>query len=459
MIGICGVAMGTLAAMLQEKGHSVRGSDKDIYPPMSIRLSEWGIIVYKGFDKTRLTDVDLVIIGNSISRGNEEAEYILNKKLEYISMPEALWRFFLFDKEVIAICGTHGKTTTTALLAHIMQQAGEDPSYLVGGVIENYNSNYRLGKGKYFIIEGDEYDSAFFEKIPKFIRYRPHHLILTSLEFDHADIYNNLTEIVTWFKHLVKMVPTNGNIIYNSDYASLNQIITKSFSKNFNYGSSENEQFAYFFKEHKEQFSYLDISYKGKPYIELKTILIGEFNYLNICAATAMAYQLGVDIDKIQKAVLSFKGVKRRQQLIYSRPEIKIYEDFAHHPTAIKGMLEAVRQKYPDAYIHALYEPRSATSRRNIFQNELPDSFKGADNILIKTPFKLDKIPDAEQIDIEKVKADLLERGKTVLIFTNVDDMVKSLLDCLNKDILNVIVIMSNGGFDGIYEKILKRME
>ncbi len=450
--------MGTLAGMLKQRGYDVSGSDENVYPPMSEMLQKWGIDIYRGYDEKNIGKPDLVIIGNVISRGNIEAEYALDNRIPYLSMAQSLYNFFLKDKEVVSISGTHGKTTVTALLSHILTAAGEEPSFLVGGVSKNYGANYKMGAGKYFIIEGDEYDSAFFEKIPKFIVYRPHHLILTSLEFDHADIYNNLDEIKLWFKRLVNLIPSNGNIVYSGEYQRLEELANNKYSKSYSFGKPESE-FGCQFLGFSDIYANLKITNKTREDIDLRTQLFGDFNYSNISAAVSMALLLGVKKEHIQSAVESFEGVKRRQELIYNSESIKVYEDFAHHPTAIKSILNGIKQKYKDSIIWAIYEPRSATSRRNILENELTGSFYSADKILIKTPYNLDLIAKSDRIDIDKVIRDIKNEKKEARLFENADKIVEFTCNEIDIKMNNIIVIMSNGGFDGIYGKLIDRIK
>ncbi len=449
--------MATLAGMLKETGYSVRGSDSNVYPPMSDKLIDWDIHAYNGYKEKNIGAPDLVVIGNAISRGNPEAEFVLNKRIPYLSMAQAIFNFFLKDKEIISISGTHGKTTTTALLAHILITAGEDPSCFIGGVSNNLNSNYRIGKGRYFVIEGDEYDSAFFEKIPKFILYRPHHLVLTSLEFDHADIYNNLDEIELWFSRLVNIIPAKGNIIFSNDYPNLSDIVKKSFSKIAGFGKYKTD-YTYEFTGYPGEFMDIRIMYGESGDLLLKTKLFGEYNIANITAAAAIAMKLGIAVDYIQKAVETFTGVKRRQDLIFDSAHLKIYEDFAHHPTAIRSFLDEIKKRFPGSEVWAIYEPRSATSRRNIFQKELPPAFRSADNILLKNPSDIDKIPVQDRLDINMVVNNIADNGKNALLFDNVDNILESVFKNMRKEKNNIIAIMSNGGFDGIYDKIKTRV-
>ena len=456
MIGICGVAMGTLAGMLKAKGYTVAGSDANVYPPMSDKLKEWGIDIYNGFNLSHIGRPDLVIIGNVISRGNVEAEAVLDRKIPYLSMAQALYEFFLKGKEIVSISGTHGKTTTTALLSHILEVAGEKPSFFIGGVSNNYQTNFKLGQGKYFVIEGDEYDSAFFEKIPKFVLYRPHHTILTSLEFDHADIYDSLDEIKLWFKRLVNIISSKGNILFINDNSHLRAVTEKAFSACYSYGGS-GADFHYKVMGYSDSFTDLEIRSEKFERISLQTSLFGVFNFENITAAAAMSLLLGIDKAFIQKAVASFTGVKRRQELLYDKGHLKIYDDFAHHPTSIKFVLEGMKKRFPQAALWAFYEPRSSTSRRSIFQDELPGSFVDADKIFIKQPYKLAAIPEHDRIDIDRVVHALAQQGKEVHLFDSVEEIVNDAFLKLKPDEPAIITIMSNGGFDGIAGRMVEK--
>ncbi len=456
MIGVCGVGMGSLAGMLKSRGYRVSGSDQEVYPPMSDMLKGWGVSLSSGYDAARVDSADLVIIGNGISRGNPEAERVLESRIPYRSMAQALYDFFLEGREIIAVAGTHGKTTTTALLAHIFETAGLSPSFFVGGVPKNYGSNFRLGEGRYFIIEGDEYDSAFFEKLPKVIIYRPHHLVLTSLEFDHADIYKNLDEIKLWFKRLVNIIPRNGRIVYSAAYPALIEVLAGSRTQKVSFGEGDADC-RYETGSLSGETVSLAVHTGGNGRLALRTGLMGEFNMANIAAAVAMAEQLGIDREPIERAVESFQGVRRRQELIYHKGNLFIYEDFAHHPTAIRGVCAAMRERFPDARLWVVYEPRSATSRRNVFQGELAQAFGGADAVLIKSPYKLDSIPQGDRIDIGRVIEAMRESGMDSHSFEDVDSIIAHIFSDMDSKGENVILIMSNGEFDGIYGKMIER--
>ncbi len=456
MIGVCGIAMGSLAGMLKAAGHNVSGSDTDIYPPMSEKLAEWDIKTFNGYSPENIGSPDTVIIGNAVSRGNPEVEYVLNTRLPYLSMAQAMYNFFLREREIISVSGTHGKTTTTALLFHILETAGEDPSCFIGGVSNNLNSNFNIGQGRYFVIEGDEYDSAFFEKIPKFILYKPHHLLLTSLEFDHADIYKDIEEIKLWFNRLVNITPSNGNIIYSNQYPHLEDIVKQSRSRTMSYGKT-GPGFIYTFSNYSGSFTHFNILSPKYGELKLKSKLFGEYNLANITAASAISLELGIDKEHIISAVESFAGVRRRQELIFETERLRIYEDFAHHPTAIKFFLDELKTRFPDYTICAIYEPRSATSRRNIFQKELIEAFSAADRVLIKKPYKPDTIPCAERIDIEYVVKSIKNNRKSALLFDNVESIIDLILPGNPDHEKTIIAVMSNGSFDGIYNKLKTR--
>ncbi len=467
MIGICGIAMGTLAQMLQKRGFTVTGSDSGIYPPMSTILKESGIILVEGFSENNIGNPDLVIIGNAVSRGNPEVEVVLNRKIPYLSMARALYEFFLAGKEVIAVSGTHGKSTTAALLSHILHEAGSDPSFFIGGVVNNYNSNFRIGEGRFFVVEGDEYDSAFFEKVPKFIYYRPNHLVLTSIEFDHADIYRNMDEIERWFSRLVNLVPGDGTIVYNREYENLHQIARGSFSRTLSYGRRAGDV-TYRFTGYQNNHGQIVIQ-APETNFTVKTGLTGNYNFENIAAASAMALSLMIPADVTARSIESFAGVKRRQDVIFNRDGITVIEDFAHHPTSIKNVTRSLREKHPSARLWILYEPRSATSRRNVFQDELPESFFPADTVVLKRPYEGSFIKEEERLDpdmvVARINREFRKRArpsggeKSAYLFESTDLIVDFVADSINRDEENVVIVMSNGSFDGIYDKLISRLE
>ena len=453
LVGIGGIAMGTLACMLNEAGHTVTGSDENIYPPMSDILRDHKIVTFQGYSAANIHDPDLAIIGNAISRGNPEAECVLDSRMPYLSMAGALYEFFLRHREVINVSGTHGKSTTSSLISHVLVAAGEDPSFFVGGRLRNYNSSYRLGKGRFFVIEGDEYDSAFFEKVPKFVYYRPYHTVLTSLEFDHADIYDSLDEIELWFRRLVNVIPSKGIVSYCSRYENLKTIAGGSRSRTVSFDTL-NADYCVRETGFSDEMTHLELTCPGGKTLELASRIHGEFNMLNIAASCSILRELGISDSAIREGLESFEGVSRRQEVICSGENILVYEDFAHHPTAIRGVLEFVSARHPSAEIWALYEPRSATSRRNVFQDSLAGSFAKADHSLFKTPYRLESIPAAERLDISAVEREIRNMGRDVHVFDETCEIVDHLAGAMDRTRKNVVVIMSNGGFDGIYGRI-----
>lgn len=449
MIGIGGIAMGTLALMFRESGWQVKGSDAGLYPPMSEMLDRAGIPVAIGYDTNNIGDPDLVVVGNAVSRGNPEVEYLLNRDLPYMSMPSALARYFLEGKRTIVVAGTHGKTTTAAILAHILVTAGKEPSFFIGGILKGYGAGYRLGKGDFFVVEGDEYDSAFFEKYPKMIQYRPSHLLLTSMEYDHADIYDSMKEIETWFSRLVRMVPSQGWILANGSFDSLAEMAVSSFSGN---ACLDRELFR------KREKGCIVIQDRDFPSISVKSDLRGDFNSDNIVLAVAMARRLGVDDAFILRGLESFKGVRRRQDILFDHPRCTVIEDFAHHPTAVKAVTTSIRQQYPGRTIWQLYEPASATGSRSIFQEELPESFLRGEPVIIRRPEKMDRIEPAERLDLERVVERIRSCGSEASVFNTSEEIVRYLSKAIDTASAHGILIMSNGGFDNIYRILVERL-
>jgi UDP-N-acetylmuramate: L-alanyl-gamma-D-glutamyl-meso-diaminopimelate ligase len=458
LIGICGTAMASLAGMLNQRGFRVSGSDTAAYPPMSNFLASLGIPVAQPFAAANLSPrPDLVVVGNAISRGNAELEHVLDQRIPFCSLPEILHDEFLRGKEVLVVAGTHGKTTTTSMLSWIFHSAGLEPSFLIGGIAENFGSSFGLKQGTHFILEGDEYDTAFFDKGPKFLHYFPDAVILTSVEFDHADIYKDLDAVETSFKRLVNLVPRRGRIVAFDTGESVERCISKAFCPVERYGSREGSGWRITdlrFQPSKTSWSML---YDGKPWADFEFDLGGEYNVCNATAAAAMASAYGVSKEQIQTALKTFKSVKRRLEVKAQVHGITIIDDFAHHPTAIAGTLTALRSRYPGSRLWVILEPRSNTLRRNIFQQELANSLALADKIVVAGVFKSDAIPQAERLDLLAVGADLERRGKGARVISGVDGIVQTVAPELRAG--DVVAILSNGGFDGIYEKLPARLK
>jgi len=451
-VGISGTAMGAVAAALQERGFRVTGSDESVYPPMSTFLEERGIKLHQGYSKENIpSDTDVVVIGNAMKRGNPEVEAVLNRKLFYLSLPEVLKNYFLRGKHNLVVTGTHGKTTTTALLAWIMDKAGRKPGYLIGGIPKNFGQGARLSDSKHFVIEGDEYDTAFFDKRSKFIHYLPELVIVNNIEFDHADIFNNIEEIKLSFKRLLNIVPENGMVLINGDDHNCVEVAKDCRAQMVEVGFSKNcaQQIR-------------DVAYSpdgsrfklGDDVYEIH--LAGEFNVRNAAMAATAARFYDVPKAKIDSALKSFKGIARRQEIRGEARGIKVIDDFGHHPTAIAQTLQALRHRFPGHRLWAIFEPRSNTTRRAVFQNELPEAFKLADGVFISQVARLEQIPEKERLHPEAVVTAISMNGRPAFYEKNADAIVERIVPMLKKN--DVITVFSNGGFDNIHEKLLSKL-
>jgi UDP-N-acetylmuramate: L-alanyl-gamma-D-glutamyl-meso-diaminopimelate ligase len=457
LIGICGTAMASLAGMLKTRGFRVTGSDAAAYPPMSDFLASLNIPVSQPFAEQNLTPrPDLVVVGNAISRGNAELEYILDHRIPFCSLPQILHDEFLVGKEVLVVAGTHGKTTTTSMLSWIFESAGLHPSFLIGGIAENFGSSFQLGAGKHFILEGDEYDTAFFDKGPKFLHYFPDSIILTSVEFDHADIYKNLDAVETAFKRLVNLVPRRGRIVAFDQGASLNRSLERAFCPVERYGSGESAAWRIVNLRFEPSVTRWSVLRNGRPWADFEFALAGEYNVWNATAAAAIAAGEGISVDKIAAALKSFQSVKRRLEVRAVINGVTIIDDFAHHPTAIAATLQALRTRYPQAKLWAILEPRSNTLRRNVFQSDLAKSLSIADEIVIANVFKSESIAEGERLDIQIVANQTQKNGRRARILADADAIVESIASELGEG--DVVAILSNGGFGGIYDKLPQKL-
>jgi UDP-N-acetylmuramate: L-alanyl-gamma-D-glutamyl-meso-diaminopimelate ligase len=458
LIGICGTAMASLAGMLQQRGFRVTGSDAAAYPPMSDFLSSLGIPVAQPFAAENLVPTpDLVVVGNAISRGNVELEHVLDQRIPFCSLPQILHDEFLVGKEVLVVAGTHGKTTTTSMLSWIFDSAGLQPSFLIGGIAENFGSSFQLGEGKHFILEGDEYDTAFFDKGPKFLHYFPDSVILTSVEFDHADIYKDLDAVETAFKRLVNLVPRRGLIVAFDKGESVERCISRPFCKVERYGSTRKAEWSVDnLRLHPTRTAW-SVLHNGEHWADLEFELGGEYNVWNATAAAALAASYGISEDQIAKALRSFKSVKRRLEVKAQINGVTIIDDFAHHPTAIAGTLTALRSRYPGSRLWVILEPRSNTLRRNVFQNDLANSLSLADEIVVANVFKSESIPEHERLDLEAVAASVKKDGRRARIVPDADAIVNLVAPESRQG--DVIAILSNGGFGGIYEKLPAKLK
>ena len=445
--------MGSVAAALCERGFKVTGSDENVYPPMSLFLEKKGVALKEGYRAENIpADADVVVIGNAMKRGNPEVEAVLSRKLLYLSLPEVLKNYFLRGRHNLVVTGTHGKTTTTALLTWIMEKAGRKPGYLIGGLPKNLGQGARLNDSEYFVIEGDEYDTAFFDKRSKFIHYLPELLIVNNIEFDHADIFNDLEEIKLSFERLLNIVPQNGMVLLNGDDANCVEVAKDCLAQMIEVGFSKNcaqriRDLAY---------SSDGSSFKlGEETFEIP--LIGEFNVRNAAMAATAARFYDVPKAKIDSAFKSFSGIARRQEVRGEARGVKVIDDFGHHPTAIAHTLQALRHRYPGHRLWAVFEPRSNTTRRAVFQQQLPDALKLADGVFIAEITKLEQIPEEERLDPVAVVDAIADAGRPAFYEKNADAIVDRIVPMLRTK--DIVTVFSNGGFDNIHEKLLDRLK
>ncbi len=461
--GICGTAMASLAGLLQLQGHHITGSDKAAYPPMSDQLRSLGIPVAEPYAEANLDPVpDLVVIGNALSRGNPEVERVLDERIPFTSMAALLHEEFLVGRESLVVAGTHGKTTTTSMLAWIYQVASQqdpalEPSFLIGGVAENFGSSFQLRPTRTFILEGDEYDTAFFDKGPKFLHYFPDALILTHVEFDHADIYTDLAAVKTAFKRLVNLVPRRGLIVAFDASENVTECVEKALCRVQRYGFSETADWQLKNLRYEDGVTRWEVWRDGKLWSELEMRMAGEHNALNATAAAALAFGQGAGKQAIKEALATFKSVKRRLELRAQIAGIDVIEDFAHHPTAIRETLRALRAVYPNARLWAVLEPRSNTLRRKVLEQDLVASLHMADHVVLAGVYQQQRIPDAERLHPEDVVQKLNDEGTPAELLPDADSIVNGIAPRLAQG--DVVAILSNGGFDGIYEKLPARLK
>jgi UDP-N-acetylmuramate: L-alanyl-gamma-D-glutamyl-meso-diaminopimelate ligase len=460
LIGICGTAMASLAGMLQSRGHRVTGSDAAAYPPMSDLLAGLGIPLMQPYAETNLTPrPDLVIVGNAISRGNVELEFVLDTRIPFTSMAAVLHDEFLPGREPFVVAGTHGKTTTTSMLAWIYEVASRNrvefaPSFLIGGVAENFGTSFMVRDSRPFILEGDEYDTAFFDKGPKFLHYFPDAAILTHVEFDHADIYPDLAAVKTAFKRLVNLIPRRGRVVAFDGSENVSECVAKAFCAVERYGFGLDSHWRVADMRHEGGVTHWTLLRGGEPLAELKLPMAGEHNALNATAAAALAAGQGVPVSAIVEALATFRSVKRRLEVRAEVNGVTIIDDFAHHPTAIRETLRALRTAYPGRRLWAVLEPRSNTLRRNVFEEALVDSLALADRSVLAAVFKSEAIPAPERLHPENVATALRARGFESGVYADADAIVAAIVPELKSG--DVVAILSNGGFGGIYEKLPK---
>ena len=451
-VGVCGTAMASTAAAVKAKGYAVTGSDQNVYPPMSTFLAERQIEVMNGFSERNLAHKpDLVVIGNAISRGNPEAEYALDHKLRFCSLPDLLREFFIRGKRAVVVAGTHGKTTTTALLTWVFEHNGLNPSFLIGGIPTNLGQGARFTDSEWFIIEGDEYDTAFFDKRSKFIHYLPEVAILNNLEFDHADIFADVAAVQKTFSHFIRLIPRNGLLLGNGDDPQLAPLLNVDFCPVKRFGLGENNAVRATNLRFGPGASEFEI-----PSAKFHLNLAGEFNVRNALGVVAAAKHCGLSNKQIQSAFDTFKGIRRRMEVRGIAGGVTVIDDFGHHPTAIRETLRALRLKYTRDKIWAIFEPRSNTTRRNVFQLELADAFSAADGVIVAQVARLELLKPEERLDPAMLMADLKSAGKDTAYLPDADAIVKHLGAQAQPG--DVVVVFSNGGFGGIHGKLLERL-
>ncbi len=459
LIGICGTAMASLAGMLQARGHHVTGSDANVYPPMSTMLQELGIKVLLGFKREHLTpQPDCVIVGNAIPRGNPEVEETLNRKLLYRSQAEVVKEEFIRGRHSLAVAGTHGKTTTTSIAAWVMDQGGLDPAFLIGGVAQNFGLSFRVTGSDYFVIEADEYDTAYFDKGPKFMHYLPELAIVNNIEFDHADIYPDLNAVKLAFRRFMNLVPENGRLIAGWDSPHVRAVVEsfgqKLFTRLETFGTEAGAKWQVRNAQFNERASRFEVFCENELWGEFETPLLGEFNLLNCLAVMIAADAWGVSKQKIRGALASFQNVKRRAEVRGELRGIVVIDDFAHHPTAVRETLRALRARYKDRRLIAVFEPRSWSSRLAVFQQDYANAFSAADYVVIASVFDSQKVTEkGRALDTRELIEAISQQGKPAFELPDADHIVTHIVPELRPG--DVVAIMSNGGFGGIHDKIL----
>lgn len=457
LLGICGTGMASLAGMLKSMGYQVTGSDENVYPPMSTFLRSLNIAVFEGYDPAHLEPFpDLVIVGNVIRRENPEARALWRLKLPYLSFPQALRRFALSGKQTVVITGTHGKTTTSAIAAWILEKAGMDPGFMIGGIPRNFEKNYKLGSGPWFVLEGDEYDTAFFDKGPKFLHYKPQAVILTSIEFDHADIYKDLDHVIESFRKLIALVPPDGVIIANGDDPVITEEVKRAKCRVEKYGLAHHNPGPDLWRaiqgEVQDGLTRVNILRGNQAYLDVLTPLYGRHNISNLLSTVVLAGFLNIPRPHLKDALQTFGGVKRRQEVIGKQGDITVLDDFAHHPTAVRETVRAVRERYSGRLI-TVFEPRSNSSRRNIFQDRYAASFDAADRVMIPKPPLTDMIPESQRFSSPRLVQDLKKRGVEALYFDGTEDLLSALIQTVRSG--DIVLFMSNGEFAQLPKRLL----
>lgn len=455
LMGICGTAMAAMAGMLKASGYTVTGSDSGVYPPMSDFLASSGIQAASGYGPQNLTPrPDLVIVGNVITRKSPEAQGIIEAGIPYLSLPQALAHFFISSRTSLVVAGTHGKTTTSSLLASALHQAGLDPSFMIGGIVRDFEANFRIGNGPYFVVEGDEYDTAFFDKGSKFLHYQPQIAIITSVEFDHADIFADLDAIKLSFRKFVALLPKDGLLIAHMDDPNVAEVVADAPCEIQGYGFSPELAWSLSNIRPDQGLTRFKVQHRNQDWAELAVRMPGRHNCLNSLAVTAVLHRIGLVPEQINGCLSTFGGVKRRQEIRGIERGITVIDDFAHHPTAVRETLAALKSAYAGQRLVTVFEPRTNSSRRSIFQQDYVSAFDAADLTLIRKPLPLANIPEEEMFSSEQLTADLRTRGLNALTFADTDAILAHLMTTLQKG--DVVAILSNGGFDNIHNRLLE---
>jgi UDP-N-acetylmuramate: L-alanyl-gamma-D-glutamyl-meso-diaminopimelate ligase len=451
--------MATLAALLKSRGYQVQGSDQQVYPPMSDFLVAEGIKTFSGYSADNITaDIDLVVVGNAISRGNPELETVLERKLRYCSLPEAIRDHFLWGARSIVLAGTHGKTTTTSLTGWLLTHGGLDPSMLVGGIALNFGSqgsSYHVGKGRDFVIEGDEYDSAFFDKTAKFLKYLPDIAVINNIEFDHADIYADLEAVLVAFRRLVRLVPRNGLLLIGADSPHAKALVPMAVSPVETFGVDETATWRGSAIEHRDGLTHFDVHRDGTLFGRFESPLLGLHNVRNALAAIAVGTRVGIPQQTLAEGLRQFRGIKRRLETVGVANGVTVLDDFAHHPTAVHETLSALRTGYPGRRVWAVFEPRSASSCRRVFQDDFARAFGAADEIVLAAVFR-STLPESERLSADQLVLDLTRQGRHARHIPEIDDIVSTI--ARERRDGDVVVLMSNGGFGGIHGKLLQAL-
>jgi UDP-N-acetylmuramate: L-alanyl-gamma-D-glutamyl-meso-diaminopimelate ligase len=454
--------MASLAGMLHARGHRVTGSDENVYPPMSTMLESLGIEILRGYKSEHLDPgTDCVIVGNAIPRGNAEIEETLKRRMLYRSQAEVVKEEFIRGRRSLVVAGTHGKTTTTSIAAWVIDQGGLNPSFLIGGIAQNFEVSFRVTDSDYFVIEGDEYDTAYFDKGPKFMHYLPELAIVNNIEFDHADIYADLAAVKLAFRRLMNLVPANGRLIAGWDSHDVRDVVQsmgqKLFTQLETFGFDENARWQIRDQNYSGQLSSFKVFREGKEWGDFRTSLFGDFNLQNCLAVIIAADAWGIERADIAEALATFKNVRRRAEVRGEARGVTIIDDFAHHPTAVRETLSALRQRFGHRRLIAVFEPRSWSSRLAVFQDSYAVAFTAADYVVIANVFDRDKVTEKGQmLDTEKLIEDICQTGRQATALAGADEIISHLLPQLESG--DVVAIMSNGGFGGIHEKLLLKL-